>query len=57
METRPSGPQLVGEKKPERKIEYFWLCSGCSAQMTLTYQRDKGVTAVPFQQVRRAAAS
>lgn len=57
METGIGGPQLVGGKKPQHKVEYFWLCNHCAPQMTLTYTPGKGVTAVPIQQVRRAAAS
>ena len=56
METGAHGPQLVGEKKPVRKIEYFWLCNGCSDEMTLSYQPGKGVITVPREQARRAAA-
>ncbi len=53
------GPQLVTEGKPPQRIEYFWLCSDCAANMTLAFQRGKGVVTVPLpQQVsRRAAAS
>ncbi len=43
----PSGPQLLA-KKPAGRIEYFWLCSACSSTMTLTYERGKGVVAVPL---------
>lgn len=57
METGVGGPRLVGDKKPEHRVEYFWLCSACAPRMTLTYQPGKGVMAVPLQQVRHAVAS
>jgi len=54
-----AGPQLVNEAKPRHRIEYFWLCGNCSASMTLTFQRGKGVVMVPLPPapIRRAAAS
>ncbi len=33
-------------KAPSR-IEHFWLCGPCSAQMTLAYDRRHGVQIVP----------
>ena len=57
METGLRGPQLVGEKKPAHKIEYFWLCSRCAIEMTLVFDRGKGVIAVPLEPARDAAAS
>jgi hypothetical protein len=51
------GPRLVTDKKPQFRVEYFWLCSGCAASMTLAYQPGKGVSAVPLHAARRAAAS
>ena len=57
METGVGGPQVAGEAKPAHKIEYFWLCSQCAPEMTLSYERGKGVVAVPLQQSRSAAAS
>ena len=56
METG-AGPQLVGDKKPQAKVEYFWLCARCAADMTLNYQRGKGVNTVPLHAAGKAAAS
>jgi ribosomal protein L37AE/L43A len=33
-----------GEKKSERKAEYFWLCEECSRSLTLAYDRSVGIT-------------
>ncbi len=54
-----SGPQLVTAGRPPQHIEYFWLCGDCASNMTLTFQRGKGVVTVPLQRElsRRAAAS
>ena len=57
--TAPAGPQLVSDKKPPTRIEYFWLCARCSTVMTLMMQPGKGVVAVPLPAaipLRRAAA-
>jgi len=54
-----AGPQLVSDKKPQHRIEYFWLCAQCSTTMTLALQPGKGVVAVPLPApvpLRRAAA-
>jgi hypothetical protein len=48
------GIHLLG-KKPARKVEHFWLCGPCSAQMTLAYQRGKGVITLPLRIPARAA--
>jgi hypothetical protein len=51
--------QFISEPKRPHKIEFFWLCGLCSASMTLTFQRGKGVITVPLPPpiTRRAAAS
>jgi hypothetical protein len=56
METGLGGPASV-EKKRAHKIEYFWLCSTCCGDLTLTYLPGKGVVTVPLRQARSAAAS
>ncbi len=43
VEATPT-PELP--KAPSR-IEHFWLCGPCSAQMTLAYDRQHGVQIVP----------
>lgn len=51
---KASSPAENG-KKPPRRTEFFWLCGTCSAQMTLAYGDDFGVTTRPLP-VRRAVA-
>ena|SRR5579871_4823171 len=49
------GPQLIVNGSEGRRLEYFWLCEGCSNQMTLAHGRD-GLEIIPLPR-RRAAAS
>lgn len=37
--------------KPANRVEHFWLCGPCSGEMTITYDRQRGV-----EIVRKAAA-
>lgn len=39
-------PSQQLHKEPGR-IEHYWLCGPCSAEMTLTYDRQRGVQIVP----------
>jgi hypothetical protein len=48
--------------KATHRVEHFWLCGPCSGDMTLTYDRQRGIEIVPKivgkrPFVRRAAAS
>jgi hypothetical protein len=54
--TAPSRP------KATNRVEHFWLCGPCSSDMTLTYDRERGIEIVrktvgKAPLVRRAAAS
>jgi hypothetical protein len=48
------GPQVKSEPKeaaPARpkspaRVEHFWLCGPCSSEMTITYDRQRGVQVV-----------
>lgn len=42
-------------KKPPQRTEFFWLCSSCSAQMTLIYTRTDGVITRPLAALRAGA--
>jgi len=59
-------PQLLNasptKTKPSNRVEHFWLCGPCSGEMTLTYDRQRGVEIVrktvgKAPLTRRAAAS
>src|SRR6478672_10180789 len=52
----------VAKPKPLNRVEHFWLCGPCSNEMTITYDRQRGVEIIrkPVGKVslaRRAAAS
>jgi hypothetical protein len=50
-------PFLVGDKKPQRKVEHFWLCGTCSAALTVTYDKGAGVQVSRKPLAQRAVAS
>jgi len=39
-------PDAPAKLKPSNRVEHFWLCGPCSGQMTLTYDRQRGVEVV-----------
>ena len=41
-------------RKPLRRLEFFWLCEDCSRKMTLTFDRQTGVS---VQRPRAAGVS
>jgi hypothetical protein len=43
-------------KKPSRRVEFFWLCTECAVNMTLTYKIGVGVVATPTTRARSATA-
>jgi hypothetical protein len=50
----------VGERKPSRRVEFFWLCGQCSTELTVINDKVHGVITIPIRaplMVRRAAAS
>jgi hypothetical protein len=52
----------VAKPKPLNRVEHFWLCGPCSNEMTVTYDRQRGVEIIrkPVGKVslaHRAAAS
>ncbi len=44
-------------KKSPHKVEHFWLCSECAAQMTLRREGHHGVAVVPLHPHLHRAAS
>ena len=43
-------------KKPARRVEYFWLCRDCAAEMTLVFKNGVGVTTKPLAPTQPAAS-
>jgi hypothetical protein len=55
-----SQTSATAEKKPARRVEFFWLCGECASNLTVIRDDEKGVITVPQTTpflVRRAAAS
>ena len=50
-------PFLVKTRKPNRKVEHFWLCGPCSQTMSLTFDKDLGINVTPKAQARAASAA
>ena len=50
-------PFVIATRKPGRKLEHFWLCGICSQTMSLLFDKDQGVTVLPKQHTRAAAAA
>lgn len=44
-------------KAPSARVEHFWLCGPCSAEMTLVYDCKRGVVILPKTDRRAKAAS
>lgn len=49
----PEGPTPF---KTGSRVEHFWLCGPCSAEMTVTYDSEFGVAVVPKNKVQKAVA-
>lgn len=54
-QTDTDGTILIRSKASNR-VEHFWLCGPCSAEMTLTYDRQRGIEVVR-KIVRKTPAS
>ena len=61
MEQAP-GPESAGTPEKGKhvssaRVEHFWLCGPCSAEMTLAYDKKGGVLILPKAQKKVRAAS
>jgi hypothetical protein len=57
-----AGPQPAqtsdeGKSLLPPRVEHFWLCGPCSTEMTLVYDRKRGVQVLPKTPKRAQAAS
>ncbi len=55
-ESLPTSITNGAAKKPPRRIEFFWLCQTCAAEMTLSFQEGHGVTVRPLTSIRAIAS-
>jgi hypothetical protein len=42
--------------KPNRKVEFFWLCGECASYLTVVFQQGTGVTVRPLGRIHKAAS-
>jgi len=42
-----SGP-ADAQRKPHRKVEYFWLCSSCATRLIVKVDDERGVITAPL---------
>jgi hypothetical protein len=47
----------ASKPRPVNRVEHFWLCGPCSADLTLAYDRHHGVQVIPKKYRAVAAAS
>jgi hypothetical protein len=64
VESPQSKFDVLNPTKPKssNRVEHFWLCGPCSNEMTITYDRQRGVEIIhkpvgKAPRARRAAAS
>lgn len=60
MEQAPGRPVAAPEEGKHAlpsRVEHFWLCGPCSAEMTLAYDNKGGVLVLPKPQKKIRAAS
>jgi hypothetical protein len=64
MMDQGSQPQVRTERpvllKAGNRVEHFWLCGPCAAEMTIVCDPERGIRVVPkprAQKAQRAAAS
>ncbi len=57
-EALPGAPQSrpAEDRKPTRRLEFFWLCGRCSRRMSLAFQPGRGIVVIPAS-AQGAAAS
>jgi hypothetical protein len=50
----------AGERKPIRRVEFFWLCGQCCMELTVVHDKTQGVITIPLPgrpAAKRAASS
>ena len=48
----------IGDSKPMRRIEFYWLCEDCAEKMTVTFDKKEGIVVRPRpSMLERAAAT
>jgi hypothetical protein len=51
-----TGPVIISNtrlwnRRTSRRVEHYWLCDDCASVMTLSYEKGRGIKAVPLPKV------
>lgn len=63
VDTQPFGESATRRarwnNRPVQRVEYYWLCDQCAFVLTLSYEKGRGVVAVPRPEIakRKPAAA
>jgi len=57
QEPQPAGNSVQPKKALPARVEHFWLCGPCSAEMTLVCDRTAGVRVIRKKSKQQRAAS
>ena len=57
LQTQRAAETQAIKPKSVNRVEHFWLCGPCSVELTLAYDRQRGVQVVPKRFRALAAAS
>jgi hypothetical protein len=56
VETEPvEAVRQVHWKSKSNRIEYYWLCEQCAFELTLSYEKGRGVVTVPRPKLKLRA--
>jgi hypothetical protein len=55
----PAARRARWKNRPGQRVEYYWLCDQCAFALTLSYEKGRGVVAVPRPELakRKSAAA
>lgn len=48
IERTVSPDSSAGERKPIRRVEFFWLCGQCCRELTVVQDATRGVITIPL---------
>jgi hypothetical protein len=57
LDRRRALGQDLPQSKPLRRLEFFWLCEDCADRMTLTFDKESGVSVRHKDYARSAAVA
>ncbi len=57
VESYPSAQFPARNPDSSRRIDHYWLCSHCAGLFTLSYQKGRGIVAVPITNAPKLPAT